>query len=72
MIKVGDKKQFVPAEFSNTTKIKDPATGKQVVKSVVGRVVYVHPTGRFYTVEATVGDHVFRESFLKGESDDNE
>lgn len=67
MVKVGDKKQFVPSGFSETTKIKDPATGKQVVKSVVGRVVYVHPTGRHYTVEVTVGDHTFRESFQRGE-----
>ena len=67
MVKVGDKKQFIPSEFSTTMKIKDPETGKEVTKAVVGRVVYVHPTGRFYTVEATVGGRTFCESFLKGE-----
>lgn len=67
MVRVGDKKQFVPSEFNATTKMKDLATGKEVSKSVVGRVVYVHPTGRYYTVEATVGDYTFRESFHRGE-----
>ena len=67
MVRVGDKKQFVPSEFNTTTKMKDPATGKEVPKSVVGRVVYVHPTGRYYTVEATVGGCTFRESFHRGE-----
>ena len=67
MVKIGDKKEFVPAAFNGQIKVKDPATGKECAKSVVGRVVYIHPTGRYYTVEAETEGRMIRESFLRGE-----
>lgn len=66
MVKLGDKKEFVPTAFNAQIKIKNPATGKECVKSVIGRVVYIHPAGRYYTVEAEIDGRMIRESFLNG------
>ena len=63
MVKIGDKKVFVPAAFNGQIKVKNPVTGKPCEKSVAGRVVYIHPTGRYYTVEAKIEGHTIRESF---------
>lgn len=32
-------------------------------KTMTGRVVYIHPQRRFYTVEFEMGRHKFREDF---------
>ena len=67
MVKIGDKKEFVPEAFNGQIKVKNPATGKECAKSVIGRVVYIHPAGRYYTVEANLDGRVIRESFRRGE-----
>ena len=64
MVKLGDKKQFVPAGFNAHANLIDPKTKKPVANCVVGRVVYVHPARRYYTVEVEMNGAVFRESFL--------
>ena len=33
---------------------------------MTGRVIYIHPRGRFYTVEFTVGERTFRENYFTG------
>lgn len=63
MVKVGDRKQFIPAGFATHAKLIDPQTKQQVASCVVGRVVYIHPTRRYYTVEVAMNGTVFRESF---------
>lgn len=36
-----------------------------MVDPMQGVVVYIHPTGRYHTVEFRVGNNVFRESFCQ-------
>lgn len=64
MVKVGDRKQFIPAGFNAHAKLIDPKTQKPVADCVVGTVVYVHPAKRYHTVEVAMNGAVFRESFL--------
>lgn len=48
--------------------VKEPRSGEGKGPAHVGRVVYVHPEGRYYTLEFTYdnrhGPESFRESFL--------
>lgn len=54
MVKVGDK--------------VTEAVGS-IGRSLAGRVVYVHPQGRFYIVEFQVSGGSFRESFTEARFD---
>lgn len=63
MVKLGAKITFKPSGFSDQTSVKDPATGKPCSREVTGKVVYVHPQGRYYTVEAELDGRTIRESF---------
>ena len=63
MVKVGDSKTFIPSGFSDRIGVKDPATGKTCSIKVTGKVIYVHPQGRYYTVEAELDGRTIRESF---------
>ena len=63
MVKVGDQKTFKPSGFGDQIGVKDPATGKTCSRKVTGTVIYVHPKGRYYTVEATLDGRTIRESF---------
>lgn len=64
MVKIGDRITIKPVTFSVTG-----ANGKE--KAIPGTVVYVHPAGRYCTVEFAVGNigATVRESFklVKGE-----
>lgn len=44
--------------------VKEPRSGEGKGPAHVGRVVYVHPEGRWYTLEFTYERGRFRESFL--------
>lgn len=44
--------------------VKEPRSGEGKGPARVGRVVYVHPEGRWYTLEFTYERGRFRESFL--------
>lgn len=63
MVKIGDKKTFKPSGFSSQIGVKDPATGQTRSRKVTGKVVYVHPAGRYYTVEVEEDGRKYRESF---------
>lgn len=63
MVKVGDSKTFKPSGFSDQVSVKDPSTGKSCSRKVTGKVIYVHPQGRYYTVEAELDGRTIRESF---------
>lgn len=60
--KLGQKVRFVPSCFEGQ-KLTGPG-GKLLDRTLTGRVVYIHPKNRFYTVAAKCGDGVLRESFL--------
>ena len=49
-----------------TVKIRDKVTerAETISKTLTGVVVYIHPEGRYYTVEFQNGESRFRESFM--------
>lgn len=55
--KVGDKRTFTPDAFNEGA----VSTG---VHALTGHVIYVHPQGRYYTVEAELYGEKIRESFF--------
>ncbi len=66
-MKVGDtvRKSISVSTTSGTT--GDRTLEETVVRE--GKVVYVHPKGRFYTAEFTFRDGTIRESYRDGEDD---
>lgn len=60
--KLGEKIRFVPSCFENQ-KLTGPG-GKILERTLTGRVIYIHPKGRFYVVAANCGDGTVREAFL--------
>lgn len=54
--KIGDKKTFIPHAFKEGCV---PPNSRQLT----GRVIYVHPQGRFYIVEAESNGIKIRETF---------
>lgn len=63
MVKLGDKITFKPSGFNSLSSVIDPVTGKERSGEVTGKVVYVHPAGRYYTVEVEEDGRTYRESF---------
>ena len=60
-IKIGDQYRFVPSAFVGE---KPSGTGKyEIPHELNGRVVYIHPERRFFTVEAELNGSKIRESF---------
>lgn len=61
MVKVGDKVRRKPQTFSS---IVDEISSHTKLKTEhVGKVIYVHPKGRFHVVEFGAGEWAVRESF---------
>lgn len=58
-MKLGQKVMRVPETFIDTGEDK-----KKTKRPIVGRVVYIHPQGRYHTVEFELGGGTVRESFL--------
>lgn len=58
-MKIGDSAQRVLETFGNYEESKD---GKKK-KPLTGTVVYIHPAGRYHTVEFEVSGGKIRESF---------
>ena len=59
-MKLGDKVSRVPETLYDTVNLF-----KGGRREHVGTVVYIHPKGRFYTVEFEIGGEKFRESYTK-------
>ena len=60
-VNLGDKIRFIPTGWEGK---RDFAHGPVIPEAVTGRVIYIHPRGRFCTVEARVGDYSFREALF--------
>ena len=58
-VNLGDKIRFIPTGWEGK---RDFAHGPVIPESVTGRVIYVHPAGRYCTVEARIGSETLRES----------
>lgn len=59
-MKVGDKVLRTPQTFSDY----DPKANKSSSHPMRGTVVYIHPLGRYHTVEFELPGGKVRESFL--------
>lgn len=59
-MKIGDKVQRMPETFGH---YEETGEGKRK-KMLTGTVVYIHPAGRYHTVEFEVAGGKIRESFL--------
>lgn len=60
-VNLGDKIRFIPTGWEGK---RDFAHGPVIPESVTGRVIYVHPEGRFCTVEAQVDSETLREALI--------
>ena len=58
-VRIGDAVRFTPSGWEGKTEF---ANGMACPASVTGRVIYVHPRGRFCTAEARIGGETLRES----------
>ncbi len=62
-MRVGDKLTWTPSGFDHEVS-GQRADKQRKLRSVTGRIVYIHPAGRYYLAEAQVGGAVIRECFL--------
>lgn len=58
-VALGDKYRFKPSAFTGA----DPGGGNPVVGRVTGKVIYIHATHRFFTVEYEIHGKRLRENF---------
>ena len=61
-MRVGDKLVWTPSGFDHEVS-GERADRQRKLRSVTGRIVYIHPAGRYYLAEARVGGAVIRECF---------
>ena len=61
-MRVGDKLTWTPSGFDHEVS-GERADRQRKLRSVTGRIVYIHPAGRYYLAEARVGGAVIRECF---------
>lgn len=61
-MKLGDKLTWTPSGFDQEKSSKAPDR-QHKLRSVTGRIAYIHPEGRYYLAEAHVGREVIRECF---------
>lgn len=61
-VRVGDKYIWTPTAW--TGEVSATARGgKQIIsRSITGRIIYIHPERRYFTVEAAVQGGTIRES----------
>lgn len=62
-VRIGDTVQRKPGTFA------DDGTSKSTKSLFTGRVVYIHPRGRFHVVAFGSGERPVRESFPGTERD---
>ena len=61
-MRVGDKITWTPAAFEHEVR-GERADHVRKLRSVTGRIVYIHPARRYYLAEAKVGNETIRECF---------
>nr|WP_317324489.1 hypothetical protein [uncultured Flavonifractor sp.] len=62
-MRLGEKITWTPAAFEHELS-GERANRMRKLRSVTGRIVYIHPENRYYLAEARVGSEVIRECFL--------
>lgn len=61
-MEIGDKYPFWPEAFCDEQSGALPGKSAQT-RQLIGRVIYIHPERRYFTVEAVVNGQAIRESF---------
>ena len=62
-MQVGDKYTWTPAAWCGETAASPPGKKKAIPRSVTGKVIYIHPRRRYFTVQAKVNGGWITESF---------
>lgn len=58
----GEKITWTPSAFEHELN-GERANRQRKLRSVTGRIVYIHPARRYYMAEAKVGNETIRECF---------
>lgn len=61
-MRLGEKITWTPAAFEHELN-GQRAEKMRRLRSVTGRIVYIHPARRYYLAEAEVGNETIRECF---------
>ena len=61
-MRIGEKITWTPSAFEHELS-GERANKMRKLRSVTGRIVYIHPARRYYMAEATVGNETIRECF---------
>lgn len=59
-IQIGAPYKFIPSGFTGE---KTYLTVEDQKRVLTGRIIYIHPEKRFFTVEAQIHGHTIRECF---------
>ena len=61
-MRIGEKITWTPSAFEHELS-GERADRMRKLRSVTGRIVYIHPARRYYMAEASVGSEIIRERF---------
>lgn len=61
-MRIGQKITWTPSAFEHELS-GERANRQRKLRSVTGRIVYIHPARRYYMAEAKVGNETIRECF---------
>ena len=61
-MRIGEKITWTPSAFEHELS-GERADRMRKLRSVTGRIVYIHPARRYYMAEAKVGSEIIRECF---------
>ena len=61
-MRIGEKITWTPSAFEHELS-GERADKMRKLRSVTGRIVYIHPARRYYMAEAKVGREIIRECF---------
>ena len=61
-MRIGEKITWTPSAFEHELS-GERANKMRKLRSVTGRIVYIHPARRSYLAEASVGSEIIRECF---------
>ena len=61
-MRIGEKITWTPSAFEHELS-GERANKMRKLRSVTGRIVYIHPARRYYMAEAKVGNEIIRECF---------
>ena len=61
-MRIGEKITWTPSAFDHEVS-GQRADKQRKLRTVTGRIVYIHPARRYYMAEAKVGNEIIRECF---------